>query len=121
MSLRDIHDFELALLAPLMAMTLRGVKIDEARRLEMVKALEEQREPLAAKIQEIVLPLLENAKRLPKASLFKTKWTCACCRAGGLRFQIDQVAFDNRVVESQTVSLMPCASQLVRCVRVKEE
>ena len=48
MSLRAIHDFELALVAPCIAMLERGVRVDEPRRVSMIKVLDALRTPLEA-------------------------------------------------------------------------
>ncbi len=82
MSLRAIHDFELALLDPCLAMSERGIRVDEARRAAMLADLAAMRAPLLDEVRTIVLPRLGAAKRLPKPHLFRAKWVCACCRGG---------------------------------------
>jgi hypothetical protein len=79
-SLRDIHDFELALVEPCLAMSARGLLINEERRQSMIAALDKDLEPLKAQLSELVLPLLYDG--MPRESLFKEKWTCPCCRNG---------------------------------------
>jgi len=86
-ALRAIHDFELALLDVCLAMSHRGVLIDEPRRKQMMADLDDMRGPLIVKAAEIVLPKLESAKRLPKRHLFRDKWVCPCCRGGKVKSQ----------------------------------
>jgi len=113
LTLRDIHDFELALLAPLMSMTLKGVKVDEEKRLELIRDLKESREPQAQKIQDIIIPLLKEAKRIPDKHLFRDKWTCACCRDGKVKSQAcwGCAGFEKMPTKKQIVGIIhltPC-------------
>ena len=80
MSLQQIHDFELRLLDPCLAMSKRGVRIDNALRLKRIKEIARSIKPLAKQVQAAVLPLLTDD--IPKAHLFIEKWTCPCCRNG---------------------------------------
>jgi DNA polymerase-1 len=85
MSLRTIHDFELALLDPCLAMSSQGIPVDEARRAAMLADLDAMRAPLLDEVRTIVLPRLAAAKRLPKPHLFRALWTCPCCRGGAAK------------------------------------
>ncbi|KKL76710.1 hypothetical protein LCGC14_2042160 [marine sediment metagenome] len=82
----ELQKFELALAQPCMAITARGLRIDEERRLSMIAILEAEIAPLHAELQGIVLPLVaENEaklKKLKKWHLFQEKWCCSCCRGG---------------------------------------
>lgn len=80
MSLRAIHDFSVALLDPILAMTERGIAINEPLRHEMMLALQLSVEPLREQVTGIVTPLLND--KVPRAKLFREKWTCPCCRGG---------------------------------------
>ena len=85
MSLRQVHDFELALLEPCLAMTERGMQIDEAKRLAMLADLEAMRAPLEAEASATALAALAtHTARVPlaKAHLFVARRVCACCRNG---------------------------------------
>src|SRR3990167_4125214 len=85
MSLRNIHDFEVALLDPCLAMTERGMQIDEAKRVAMLADLEAMRAPLEAEASATALAALaSHAARVPptKAHLFVARRVCACCRNG---------------------------------------
>lgn len=89
MSLRALHDFELKLLEPCLAMSERGILVDEPRRQQMLKDLAEMQAPLAERCREIVVTEILLAKldgKLgafgPKAHLFQEVWTCPCCRNG---------------------------------------
>ena len=68
MSLKKIHDFELRLLDPCIAMSGRGVRIDDRLRREMIKDLSGEMEPLRAELNEIVRPLLHRG--MPREKLF---------------------------------------------------
>jgi DNA polymerase-1 len=70
-SLRSIHDFELALLDPILAMSERGILVDEALRQTMMTDLRESVAPLKDDLQAIVVPKLGTS--IPKAHLFKPK------------------------------------------------
>ncbi len=82
----ELQKFELALAQPCMAITARGLRIDEERRLSMIAVLEAEIQPLHDELQGIVLPLVgENEaklKKLKKWHLFVEKWCCSCCRGG---------------------------------------
>ncbi|KKL28069.1 hypothetical protein LCGC14_2378820, partial [marine sediment metagenome] len=82
----ELQKFELALAQPCMAITARGLRIDEERRLAMIAVLEAEIQPLHDDLQGIVLPLVaENEaklKKLKKWHLFVEKWCCSCCRGG---------------------------------------
>ena len=67
MNLSELQQFELALAQPCMAMTARGLRIDEERRLSMIAVLEEEIAPLHKELQEIVVPLVaENEEKLKR-------------------------------------------------------
>ncbi len=92
LTLRNIHDFELALLDPAIAMTTRGVLLNEPRRQAMMKALGDARVPLLREtrdfvVSEIFASALAGDKPLPNKKLFLTKWRCRCCRAGKIKTQ----------------------------------
>ncbi|KKL75281.1 hypothetical protein LCGC14_2056460 [marine sediment metagenome] len=86
MTPNELQEFELALAQPCMAITARGLRIDEERRLSMIVVLEAEIQPLHDDLQGIVLPLVaENEaklKKLKKWHLFQEKWCCKCCRGG---------------------------------------
>jgi DNA polymerase-1 len=79
-TLRDIHDFELALVEPVMAALQRGIQVDEARRTGMIAALEADIEPLREGVNTVAIDVLKRAKKIPKEALFRERWTCPCCR-----------------------------------------
>lgn len=87
-TLRDVHDFELRLLEPCLAMTERGIRVNEARRQAMLADLQAMKAPLAASIEEqvvsgILLARLDGKlSKLPKPHLFTKKWVCPCCHGG---------------------------------------
>lgn len=85
MSLRAIHDFELALTAPFLAMEKRGIKVDEERRQAMLADLDNAVKPLQAQLQDLVVPLLTETT--PRRGLFRERWTCPCCRNGKAKRQ----------------------------------
>ncbi len=83
--LRHIADFEIDLLEPCLAMSERGLRVDDAKRLSMIATLEAEREPLAAKAEAAALAALAlSPERVPpaKAHLFSDRRVCACCRNG---------------------------------------
>jgi len=85
MTLRAIHDFEVALLDPCLAMTERGIRVDDERRRRMIALLEAERGPLTARIEADALAILaEHPERVPaaKAHLFRERKVCVCCRNG---------------------------------------
>src|SRR3990167_1635025 len=84
-TLRTLHDFEVALLDPCLAMTERGMQIDEAKRVAMLADLVGMRAPLEADASATALAALAaHAARVPpaKAHLFTARRVCACCRNG---------------------------------------
>ncbi len=82
----ELQKFELALAQPCMAITARGLRIDEERRLAMIAVLEAEIQPLHDDLQGIVLPLVGEGeaklKKLKKWHLFQERWCCSCCRGG---------------------------------------
>lgn len=82
--LRDLHDFELALLEPCAAMTARGLRVDNDVRLRMIGDLDAVREPTTARLNEAVAPLLAQAP-VDTTRLFAEKWTCKACRNGKIK------------------------------------
>lgn len=124
MSLRAIHDFELSLLAPCLAMSARGIRVDEPRRLAMIADLDAMKAPLAAQAREIVVTELLLAKldgldngfagRFPfKKHLFQEKWTCTCCRGGGAKrlacWTCAGLTQDQGRLKANKGKLMPCS------------
>lgn len=81
-TLQRVHDFELALVEPCMAILQRGILIDNERRRAMMAALEAEVAPLSTRATEHAVALLQASKRLPKDHLFREKWVCPCCRGG---------------------------------------
>jgi len=86
-SLRAIHDFELALLDPCIAMLTRGVMIDEPKRQQMLADLRDMREPLLSQARQQVMPRLRAEPKLPSRSLFYQRKTCKCCRGGDMKMR----------------------------------
>lgn len=86
MTLRAIHDFELQLLEPFIAMTERGIRIDEPRRVAMLADVTAAKAPLEADIGAYVvgtiLPVHTERIAPAKAHLFRERRVCACCRNG---------------------------------------
>ena len=85
MSLRHIHDFELSLLDCCLAMSSRGIRIDEARRVRMLADLEGERAAILPALETFVVEgvLPKFAERLNgRAHLFTERRVCACCRNG---------------------------------------
>ena len=85
MSLRQIHDFMLALLDPCISMANRGIRIDEARRVRMLADLAAERDGILPALETFVVEglLPKFADRLNgKAHLFRERRVCACCRNG---------------------------------------
>lgn len=72
-------------------MSQRGIRVDETIRLKMIADLGAMKAPLAARASDIVVQEILLAKLagdmtvLPKKHLFQEKWTCTCCRGGGLK------------------------------------
>jgi DNA polymerase I-like protein with 3'-5' exonuclease and polymerase domains len=85
MKLREIHDFELALLDPCLAMTERGLRVNNERRLAMIENLDSQRGPLTTQLCDFVvqrvLPLHMD-KLGDRIGLFRKRAVCKCCRNG---------------------------------------
>lgn len=79
-TLRDVHDFELALVEPVMAILRRGIKVDEERRRGMIAALDAEITPLTEKATTFAVEVLKKAKQIPRETLFREKWVCPCCR-----------------------------------------
>lgn len=82
MTLRQIHDFELSLLEPFMAISERGIRIDDIKRLQMVSKIAENASEPKKRLQEVVEPLVND--KTPRRSLFFEKWCCKCCRGGSI-------------------------------------
>ena len=85
MTLRAIHDFEVALLDCCLAMTERGMRVDNARRLSMIDRIDSMRAPMTEALSEYVVKRVipENRERLgAKAHLFTKRTVCRCCRNG---------------------------------------
>ena len=83
--LRAVHDFEVALLDPCLAMTERGLRVNNERRLAMIENLDSQRGPLTAQLCDFVvqrvLPLHMD-KLGDRIGLFRKRAVCKCCRNG---------------------------------------
>ncbi len=88
-TLLELAAHELALDEPSMAMTDRGILIDEAVRLQLIDSLAVERESLTAELNEAIVPsIVEKRKNLERAKqyhLFQRKWVCGCCRGGKLK------------------------------------
>lgn len=86
MTLRQIHDFELALLDPFLAMSERGIRVDNERRLRMFADIAVERVAKAAEVSRFVVEevLPQHTERLnaDKAHLFYERKVCVCCRNG---------------------------------------
>lgn len=86
LGLRHIADFEQALLDPFLAMTMRGMPVNDAKRRRMIADLEAASAPLAAETSDFVCNtvLAEHGARLKpeKAHLFRERTVCKCCRNG---------------------------------------
>jgi DNA polymerase I-like protein with 3'-5' exonuclease and polymerase domains len=83
--LTHIHDFEVALLDPCIAMTTRGLRVDDTKRVAMLAQLHAEHAPLTAEVERVALAALAaEAHRIPeaKAHLFSERKVCACCRNG---------------------------------------
>jgi len=84
-TLRQIHDFELSLLEPFMAISERGIRIDDTKRLQMVSKIAENASEPKKRLQEVVEPLVND--KTPRRGLFFEKWCCKCCRGGKVKSQ----------------------------------
>lgn len=83
--LTHIHDFEVSLLDPCIAMTQRGIRVDDAKRVAMLAQLHAERAPLTAEVERVALAALAAApERIPEAKshLFTERKVCTCCRNG---------------------------------------
>ena len=80
MSLKHLHDFSLALVEPCMAITARGMPVDEAVLDETVEALRAELEPLQAELNALADKVLPTTH--PKRPKFYEHWVCPCCRNG---------------------------------------
>lgn len=109
MPLRSIHDFELALVAPCLAMEERGLLVDDARRCQMIADLQASIVPQEASVAAAVIPLLRDG--IPKEHLFREKWMCPCCRNGvGKRRACWECAgLPKKPGKAATALLAPCA------------
>ena len=83
--LQQVHDFELALLEPCLAMSHRGVLIDNPLRWRRIKELGVEVTKLTELVREAVMPLLKPG--IPREKLFREKWCCPCCRGGKKKSQ----------------------------------
>lgn len=88
--LAHIHEFEVALLDPCIAMSQRGIRVDDERRKAMMAKLAAEREPLAAKLEALVrdrvlTPMFDNAPSgvgPPIPKLLHEVRVCKGCRNG---------------------------------------
>lgn len=79
MSKRSFYEHQMALLPVVMAMTQRGVQVDDTLRMERLKALGGE----AARLRTDVLPIVENVQgRLQQRGLMWTTRVCKSCRNG---------------------------------------
>jgi DNA polymerase I-like protein with 3'-5' exonuclease and polymerase domains len=86
--LRPVHDFELALLDPCLAMTERGLRVDEAKRHAMLTAIDAERDPLTCGTDTLMCEAIAaKPERVPaaKAHLFEARYVCRCCRNGAAK------------------------------------
>lgn len=79
MTLSEIYSFEKRLLRVCMAMTARGLRIDDAERKRRIAALEEREAPLQHAAARLVEPLRPKLKR---PELMWKERTCKSCRNG---------------------------------------
>lgn len=114
MNLQDVHDFELRLVEPVMAILSRGVQIDMERRRGMMAALHAEIGPLSERATTHAVALLQSAKRTPKSHLFRERWVCPCCRGGKAKVQacwgcagLDK-APSKKLLEKAGITLEPC-------------
>ena len=73
MTLRDVHDFTLALLDVTLAMTARGLPVDEHIRQDMLADLDRELQPLTADVERVAVTALKAAKQVPRRALFVPK------------------------------------------------
>ena len=79
MSKRSFYEHQMALLPAVMAMTQRGVRVDDALRLERIRALGGEADRLRLSVQ----PTVESMKeRLQQKDLMWVTRTCKGCRNG---------------------------------------
>lgn len=78
----EIYRHEMRLVWPVVEMQARGLRIDNALRLERIEQLEARIDSLDDMLDEIVLPILEeriDAFPEETARLFKQRKRCDCC------------------------------------------
>lgn len=119
MTLRTIHDFEVDLLDPCIAMTTRGLRVNDAKRRAMIADIEVERGPMAAEAERAALSALAaHPERVPvlKAHLFVDRRVCKCCRNGkGKRAacwacaKLDKKPSATRLAAAG-ITLAPCAA-----------
>lgn len=123
MSLRAIHDFELALLEPCIAMAERGIRIDDARRLKMLADIAAERDVLGAELEayviSFVLATAGDRLRADKAHLFRERKVCKCCRNGkGKRAACWACAgLEKKPTKKQETALVDAGTPLTACAK----
>lgn len=120
--LRAIHDFEVELLEPCIAMTERGMPVDDARRREMIARLDREREPMIAELERYVTETVlgAHADRLNgKAHLFRKRTVCKCCRNGkGKRDACWACAgWEKKPTRKQETALVDAGTPLTSCAK----
>ena len=118
MNLAELARFELDLVQPCMAITSRGLPVDDAKRRSMLEWLEEEAEPIAKEIEERAIGAIvgdslkgggkARLQKLKKWHLFDVKWTCKCCRGGSKKSQACWSCAGLEKAPSKNVVLMPC-------------
>ena len=81
MSLLELHQFELALIDPCLAMTARGLRVDDKVRRAMMEALASQAGPITKAVNERLAVRLA-ATSVAGCYLFDQTWRCPACHNG---------------------------------------
>jgi len=110
-NLRQIHDFELSLLEPFMAISERGIRIDDTKRLQMVARIAQDASEPKKRLQEVVEPLVNEGT--PRRGLFFEDWCCKCCRGGSkkARYCWSCAGFEKSPSKKELLTLLPSAMQ----------
>ncbi len=95
MTLRAIHDFEVALLDPFIAMTERGIRIDEPRRAAMLADVTSAKAPLERDIGAYVVDTILPAHRAREGAFVQ--------RAQGMRMLSEREGEARGVLELRGV------------------
>lgn len=88
MSLRDIAAFSRALLDPCMAMTRRGLRVDDTLRRTRLATLTDEAQRLNDEAQALALPILQRERRRLHSALFAPKLTKAALVAWVTQFGV---------------------------------